>query len=62
MYFDMLFMRMNIREAIERVQPDLIHVNSIANVSPVRFAIGKSEILYFLHVMVYSIVATRKML
>ena len=38
------FYEANIREAIKRVQPDLIHVNSIANVSPVRFAIGKSKI------------------
>ena len=42
--FRYAFYEDNIREAIERVQPDLIHVNSIANVSPVRFAIGKSEI------------------
>lgn len=34
----------NIREAIERVQPDLIHVNSINNVSPVRFALGNRKI------------------
>lgn len=34
----------NIREAISCVQPDLIHVNSITNVSPVRFAIGKIHI------------------
>lgn len=34
----------NIREAICRVKPDLIHVNSISNVSPVRFAIDKSNI------------------
>ena len=34
----------NIREAIERVQPDLIHVNSISNVSPVRFAVEKKNI------------------
>ena len=34
----------NIREAIEKVQPDLIHVNSINNVSPVRFALGSRKI------------------
>lgn len=34
----------NISEAIRRVQPDLIHVNSINNVSPVRFAIGNRNI------------------
>lgn len=39
-----VFYEANIREAIKRVQPDLIHVNSITNVSPVRFAIGKSKI------------------
>ncbi len=48
--FRYAFYEDNIREAIERVQPDLIHVNSIANVSPVRFAIGKSEIPILLHV------------
>lgn len=34
----------NIREAINKVQPDLIHVNSINNVSPVRFAVGNRKI------------------
>lgn len=34
----------NIREAIKKVQPDLIHVNSINNISPVRFALGNKQI------------------
>lgn len=42
--FRYAFYEDNIREAIERVQPDLIHVNSIANISPVRFAVGKRRI------------------
>ena len=40
----LFFYEDNIRKAIERVQPDLIHVNSINNVSPVRFAIGNRKI------------------
>lgn len=40
----LFFYEDNIRRAIERVQPDLIHVNSINNVSPVRFAIGNRKI------------------
>ena len=42
--FRYAFYEDNIRKAIERVQPDLIHVNSINNVSPVRFAIGNRKI------------------
>lgn len=42
--FRYAFYEDNIREAIKIVQPDLIHVNSIANISPVRFAIGKNHI------------------
>mgnify|MGYP004514006127 CR=1 FL=1 len=42
--FRYAFYEDNIREAIEHVKPDLIHVNSISNVSPVRFAIGKKNI------------------
>ena len=42
--FRYAFYEDNIRKAIERVQPDLIHVNSINNVSPVRFAIGNRRI------------------
>lgn len=34
----------NIREAIKKVKPDLIHINSIGNVSPARFAIGNRKI------------------
>lgn len=34
----------NIREAINMVQPDLIHVNSINNVSPVNFALDNRNI------------------
>lgn len=42
--FRYAFYEDNIRKAIERVQPDLIHVNGIKNVSPVRFAIGNRKI------------------
>jgi len=38
------FYRENIRKAIETVKPDLIHVNSIGNVSVTRFAIGDKKI------------------
>lgn len=38
------FYRENIRKAIEIVKPDLIHVNSIGNVSVTRFAIGEKKI------------------
>lgn len=42
--FRYFFYEDNIREAIRKVQPDLIHVNSIKNVSPVRFANGNRNI------------------
>ncbi len=38
------FYEVNLRDVINRTCPDLIHVNSINNVSPVRFAIGKRDI------------------
>lgn len=38
------FYEYNIRAAIKAVKPDLIHVNSIENVSPVRFALGFQKI------------------
>ena len=38
------FYEYNIRSAIKAVKPDLIHVNSIDNVSPVRFALGSQKI------------------
>lgn len=38
------FYEYNIRSAIKSVKPDLIHVNSIDNVSPVRFALGSQKI------------------
>ena len=38
------FYEYNIREAIKAVKPDLIHINSIDNVSPVRFALGTQKI------------------
>lgn len=34
----------NIRTAIKNVNPDIIHVNSINNVSPVRYALGERKI------------------
>lgn len=38
------FYEVNLSEVINRTCPDLIHVNSINNVSPVRFAIGNRDI------------------
>lgn len=38
------FYEYNIRNAIKAVKPDIIHVNSIDNVSPVRFALGSKKI------------------
>ena len=38
------FYKTNIRRAIEIVQPDLIHVHSIGNVSPTRFAMEGKQI------------------
>lgn len=38
------FYEYNIRKAINLINPDLIHVNSIDNVSPVRFALDKKKI------------------
>lgn len=38
------FYKINIRRIINEVQPDLIHVNSIGNVSPTRFAMGSKHI------------------
>lgn len=38
------FYEYNIRAAIKAVKPDLIHVNSIDNVSPIRFALGSKKI------------------
>ncbi len=38
------FYKSNLERAIKIVQPDLIHVHSIGNVSATRFAMGKSEI------------------
>ena len=42
--FRFAFYEDNIRKAIDDVKPNLIHVNSINNVSPVRFAIGDRKI------------------
>lgn len=42
--FRFFFYEDNIREAIKIVQPDLVHVNSINNVSPVHFAVGDLKI------------------
>jgi glycosyltransferase involved in cell wall biosynthesis len=38
------FYEYNIHKAIKLINPDLIHVNSIDNVSPVRFALNKKKI------------------
>lgn len=42
--FRYAFYKVNIQRAIERVQPDLIHVHSIGNVSSTKFAIGENRI------------------
>lgn len=45
----------NIKRAIKEVQPDIIHVHSIGNVSPVRFALGskKTPLLLTCHGIFY---------
>ncbi len=43
-FFRYLLYEDNIRAVIKRVRPDLIHVNSIYNISPTRHALGKHNI------------------
>ena len=38
------FYKVNIESAINRVKPDIIHVNSIGNISATRFALGNKKI------------------
>ena len=42
--FRFAFYEDNIRDAIKKVTPDIIHVNSIENLSAVRFALGNNRI------------------
>lgn len=53
--FRFAFYKANISRAIKLVKPDLIHVNSIGNVSPTRFALegGKTPILLTCHGIFY---------